>query len=180
MPSAGRAITQALASTGAVAPCLYSLVYSNTENGAQYKLHSDHLDTATIKQHLEGVNGTDPSVDIKTLPISIDVVCNIGPQWNYHFYEVPAGVNMTMSSRITLKTSEELEEAQEKFLQEDNFVRHSIEVRQWGLDKSTFNTLEFPLAKPVAELVPSWVRRSCTRTLKSSFLAKLLKNNPRL
>lgn len=144
MPSVGNVITQVLGASGSVAPCLYTLQYPKVEDKPQQRLDAAYLDTYVINQYLKSVNTIDPSVDISAHPISVDVVCNIGPQWEYHFYEVPTAVNMTVSSRITGKDRELLVDSQERFLQDNAFVRHKIVINQWALGESIFNTLLLP------------------------------------
>lgn len=102
------------------------------------------MNTDIINKFLKEVKTINPSVDVKTLPFAIDAVCNVGPEWDYHFYEVPEEVHMKVDSRIAGKDSLWLLETQNKFLIDSKFVHHKIEINQWDSDKSFFNTLALP------------------------------------
>lgn len=104
----------------------------------------DPLTTSIINQFLQGVRSANPGVDTKTILVSIDAVCNIGPQWDHYLYEASADFQLTVDSCIKFKRKEKLMKFQEKFLQTDAFVHHEILISHWDVEKSTLNTLSLP------------------------------------
>lgn len=134
-----------LVSSGILFACLYSLEPSSI--ASQPYLYSYYLNTDTINQFLASMNRTDLKLDLPIFQVSIDAVCNIITRWDYLFYEIPSGFDMTVNSRITFKSNERLLEGQAGFLLNDTFVRHKIVISQWDREKSTFNTLSLPESK---------------------------------
>lgn len=129
------------ASAAQLPPCLYTISTPIKIKGVEQKLDTLHLDTSVINMFMDQVRDFDPSVNMRTYPIVIEGVCNIGPKWDYRLYQAPEDSYITVAETIINKDPGELTQKQDLFLTDKEYSHLKIVIEHWQIGKTTLDTV---------------------------------------
>lgn len=121
--------------------CRYRLECADTGNIPGGHFVFDQLNTSVINLYLEGIHGFERDIAGKPFSISIEGVCNIGPEWDYHLYQVSENVRLSASSSVQDTRRSQITVEQAAILQGARFLHLDITLMNWTPGQSTFDTV---------------------------------------
>lgn len=132
----------ALAATAVLlSPCHYTFEIPGVGNRPAQPLEFDHLDSSVINRFFTHVRQYNPTIDLRSVDVIFQAVCNIGPQWDYHIYKVRKDTQLAVVSEILSTATTIVTPKQREFLKTEQYVHLDIMILNWGVGKSTLKTV---------------------------------------
>lgn len=141
-----------VAGTAMAQMCHYSISPPTMSSGPKQTFEVSYLNTSAINLYLARIHEVDPAVGLNNYGVRIDVVCNVGPHWDYHLYQGRNNFEMVLLEKSTSTDFGKLSTNQRLVVKTRQYMRFLIFITKWKVGESALNTVSLS-RDPIANVI---------------------------